>query len=66
MNNSILIRKIIVFFAAIVTANFVRNQKMLKKNFEKKINTLGSEVVNWKVTYYRNDPAVLAFFPMHE
>ena len=39
---------------------------MLKKNFEKKINTLGSEVVNWKVTYYRNDPAVLAFFPMHE
>ena len=38
---------------------------MLKKNFEKK-NTLNSEVVNWKVTYYENDPTVLAIFPVHE
>ena len=38
---------------------------MLKKNFEKK-NTLNSEVVNWKVTYYENDPTVLAIFPVLE
>ena len=54
------------FFVVIATANLLRNQKMLKKNFEKKkINTLNSEVVNWKVTY-KNDPTALAIFSVHE
>ena len=37
-------------------------EKLRKKNF----NTFNSKVVNWKVTYCKIDPTVLATFPVHE
>ena len=38
-------------------------EEKLRKNF---FNTFNSKVVNWKVTYYKIDPTVLATFPVHE
>ena len=54
------------FFAAIVIVSFAKKQRFLKKNLEKKINTLNSAAVVWKVSYYKNDPSILTIFPVHE
>ena len=44
-------------------------EKLRKKKlklWKKSFNTFSSKVVNWKVTYYKIDPTILATFPMHE
>ena len=44
VENATKIRRKIVFFAAIVIVSFAKNQRYLKKNLEKKINTLNSDL----------------------
>ena len=55
-----------IFFAAVVILVFVKNQKYLKKNLKKKkINTLNSGVVVWKISYYKKDLSILTIFPVY-
>ena len=37
---------------------FAKNQRYLKKNL-KKNNTKNSDIVVWKITYYKNDPSIV-------
>ena len=54
------------FFCGDYNCKFCKESKNVEEKLRKKINALNSEVVNWKVTYYKNDPTVLAIFPVHE
>ena len=61
-----MIRNKIVFFEVVVTVFFLQESKILKEELRKKINALNSDVVVWKISYYKNDPSVLTTFPLHE
>ena len=50
----------------VVTVFFLEESKILKEELRKKINALNSDVVVWKMSYYKNDPSVLTTFPVHE
>ena len=56
----------IVFSVVVVTVFSAKNQRYLKKNLEKKANAWNSVVDVWKISYYKNDPSILTFFPVHE
>lgn len=61
-----MIRNKIVFFVVVVTVFFLEESKILKGELRKKINALNSDVVDRKMSYYKNDPSVLTTFPVHE
>ena len=65
MNKTTKIRKKTVLFAVTAIVGFAKNQRYLKKNLEKKNNTKNSDIVVWKIIYYKNDPSIVTIFPVH-
>ena len=56
-----------IFFCGDCNCKFCKKSKNVEEELRKdEFNTLNSEVVNLKVTYYKNDPTVLTIFPVHE
>ena len=46
---------------------FCKKSTILEEELRKKTNnTSNSDVVVWKVPYYKNDPGILTVFPVHE
>ena len=45
---------------------FCKKTSLLEEELRlKKLNTLNSDVVVWKISYYKSDPSILTIFPEH-
>ena len=58
--------KLLYFFCNGSNFSFCKKSKILEEELKKKkINTLNSGVVVWKISYYKKDLSILTIFPVY-